>query len=483
MNEWTDLDRPWLEVSLDDADEKSFKAAEEAEGLEEDAALGGRLEQALRLSEGDSGKTNDGDWASKLKSKEDEILAPRRLKGLRVGLNLNYYNFGQAPGLEKKFTFDAGEVVCVLELELLEDTAEVVGGKLEQASMGEVEEDEKAEGEKKAALAPAEEEEEKKAKEEAELAEWEGKKISSYVTGRESASRQSRDAGAAETRKTRMKPVYNNKGVKLGEAEVEEEEGEDDAFTKLDMTEVQYFVQTSAAVGRGAYVIRHKDGIRISVTGGGVISELDAALLFETFIQAFLLLNLANIICKFIAFNCLGIKSKVFYNYGEYKVNYEEEYARFAVQSIVAAQAFKRLDVDNSGSLSEEEIVTALLEAQGPDTRFSKADIDSLAAFIVACGDQDGEDGEDPDGEINMAEWDDLFASGFATSKLISEQIDVMKKDRCASCTDGRENFIDRVERRQVFLGKKKSSKKLQLKMQKGDYYGSLGDGADGADV
>ena len=74
-------------------------------------------------------------------------------------------------------------------------------------------------------------------------------------------------------------------------------------------------------------VIRHKDGIRFTISTGGVISEIDMALVFETFIQAFLLLNLANIICKFIAYNLLGIKSRMFYLFGEYKVNYELEYA------------------------------------------------------------------------------------------------------------------------------------------------------------
>jgi hypothetical protein len=67
--------------------------------------------------------------------------------------------------------------------------------------------------------------------------------------------------------------------------------------------ELQYFELASYQVGPGAMVIRHKDGIRLTISSGGVISELDMAPLFETFIQAFLLLNLANIICKCIAYN------------------------------------------------------------------------------------------------------------------------------------------------------------------------------------
>jgi hypothetical protein len=42
-----------------------------------------------------------------------------RLAGASIEASLNYYNFHQAPGFEKQFTLDAGEVVCIMELELL----------------------------------------------------------------------------------------------------------------------------------------------------------------------------------------------------------------------------------------------------------------------------------------------------------------------------------------------------------------------------
>ena len=55
----------------------------------------------------------------------DEGTAAYRLRGVRIGVTLNYYNFDQAPGLEKKFTFTPGkEVLCIMELELFEEMAE-----------------------------------------------------------------------------------------------------------------------------------------------------------------------------------------------------------------------------------------------------------------------------------------------------------------------------------------------------------------------
>jgi hypothetical protein len=43
----------------------------------------------------------------------------------------------------------------------------------------------------------------------------------------------------------------------------------------------------------------------------------------------------------------------MFLLFGEYKVNYELEYARYAVQSIVASQSFKKLDEDGNAAISE----------------------------------------------------------------------------------------------------------------------------------
>ena len=163
----------------------------------------------------------------------------------------------------------------------------------------------------------------------------------------------------------------------------------------------------------------------VSVNSGGVISRLDAALILETFVQAFLLLSFSNIVMRFVAFTLLGTKSRVYKEFGEHEVEYEREYARFAVQSIVASHAFQRLDTDGSGSISEEELVDALRAAQGPNGQSDENDLRALASYIVACGDVDGSqagDGE-ADGLISATEWFDLFGSGHADSASIRENL------------------------------------------------------------
>ncbi len=299
---------------------------------------------------------------------------PPRLAGVSIEASLNYYNFHQAPGFEKQFTLDAGEVVCIMELELL-------GVEIEK-----------------------------------------GEGVS--VEGRAAeASEEGEEESAAHSR-----------GVSY----------------KLDEELMSYALKTPSSVGAGAYVVRHELGVRFNVVAGGVISELDYALLFETFIQAFLLLNVANLMCKFIAYECLGTKSRMFKEFGEHEVSYENEYAQFAVQSIVAAHAFERLDTDGSGTISEAELVKALRSAQGKHGRNTEEDNRALAAFIIACGDKASEeDGEEPDGEISVTEWFDMFASGPADSSAIRENIRGMGMDNIHAL---RRATKDSRERRRGFM-------------------------------
>jgi hypothetical protein len=121
-----------------------------------------------------------------------------RLRGVRIGVTLNYYNFDQAPGLEKKFTFSPGQVVCIMELVLMEEMAEAASEK------------EKTEGKEKAV---ALEEESTNATD-----------TTATATEEEPAElggRTVQDMFSAPSR-SRKKALYDNRGKKLGESEVAE---------------------------------------------------------------------------------------------------------------------------------------------------------------------------------------------------------------------------------------------------------------------
>lgn len=307
---------------------------------------------------------------------EEEVS--KRVAGVRVEASFQYYNFHQAPGLEERVSLDEGSMVCIITLEIAKDGDAVVGGgggKSESHS---------------------------------------GSNLGWFHTYAPLGFRDGFDKA----------PTLGKKHKSLGHTKDLGTNKKDSEFTsRLDQEQLFYLLKKPD--GTEAYVVRRQDGVRISVGSGGVISRLDFALLLETFVQAFLLLSFSNILMKFVAYTLLGMKSRVYKEFGEHEVQYEREYARFAVQSIVASHAFERLDVDNSGTITESELVDALRLAQGPNGKNDENDLRTLAAYIIACGDVDGDEAGDgnADGEISVTEWFDLFGSGHADSQSIRDNL------------------------------------------------------------
>jgi hypothetical protein len=307
---------------------------------------------------------------------EEEVS--KRVAGVRVEASFQYYNFHQAPGLEERVSLDEGPMVCIITLEIAKDGDAVVGG-----GGGESES-------------------------------HSGSNLGWFHTYAPLGFRDGFDKA----------PTLGKKHKSLGHTKDLGTTKKDSEFTsRLDQEQLFYLLKKPD--GTEAYVVRRQDGVRISVGSGGVISRLDFALLLETFVQAFLLLSFSNILMKFVAYTLLGMKSRVYKEFGEHEVQYEREYARFAVQSIVASHAFERLDVDNSGTITESELVDALRLAQGPNGKNDENDLSTLAAYIIACGDVDGDEAGDgnADGEISVTEWFDLFGSGHADSQSIRDNL------------------------------------------------------------
>lgn len=307
---------------------------------------------------------------------EEEVS--KRVAGVRVEASFQYYNFHQAPGLEERVSLDEGPMVCIITLEIAKDGDAVVGG-----GGGESES-------------------------------HSGSNLGWFHTYAPLGFRDGFDKA----------PTLGKKHKSLGHTKDLGTTKKDSEFTsRLDQEQLFYLLKKPD--GTEAYVVRRQDGVRISVGSGGVISRLDFALLLETFVQAFLLLSFSNILMKFVAYTLLGMKSRVYKEFGEHEVQYEREYARFAVQSIVASHAFERLDVDNSGTITESELVDALRLAQGPNGKNDENDLRTLAAYIIACGDVDGDEAGDgnADGEISVTEWFDLFGSGHADSQSIRDNL------------------------------------------------------------
>ena len=353
------------------------------------------------------------EWLDIELDRAEEGEASPRVAGVRVEASFDYYNFHQAPGLEERVSLDEGPSVCVVTLAFADDD-----GGSEVASAEQVEEPEL------------------------------GSRRGWWFNGPARFFESGRRGGAG----ARLGAV-SRAGVASG-AVRNGGEGHKSRRSRVDEETVIHLA--SRPDGSSAYVLRSQNGVRVSVNSGGVISRLDAALILETFVQAFLLLSFSNIVMRFAAFTLLGTKSRVYKEFGEHEVEYEREYARFAVQSIVASHAFERLDVDNSGTISEEELVDALRKAQGPNGQSDENDLRALAAYIVACGDVDGSqagDGE-ADGLISATEWFDLFGSGHADSASIRENLRSLGVTEIAMLRRALSPKDEKVAKKSLFFSK-----------------------------
>ena len=94
----------------------------------------------------------------------------------------------------------------------------------------------------------------------------------------------------------------------------------------------------------------------------GTLGDFRFTYLMNAFLGAAVLLGIAQWTVAYIALNWLGISSALYTEFVEESLEWKKEYARFAVQCLVAGATFKRLDQDSSGSLDRPEIYSYLTE-------------------------------------------------------------------------------------------------------------------------
>ena len=88
----------------------------------------------------------------------------------------------------------------------------------------------------------------------------------------------------------------------------------------------------------------------------GNLGRFDFFSLINALVAAAVLLSFAQLIVSYIAVHALGLSSVLYAEHMEESVNWRMDYARFAVQSLVAGLAFRRYDEDGSGTLDRKEI-------------------------------------------------------------------------------------------------------------------------------
>ena len=88
----------------------------------------------------------------------------------------------------------------------------------------------------------------------------------------------------------------------------------------------------------------------------GNMGRFDFFSLINALMTGAVLLSFAQLIVSYVATRGLGLASVLYAEHMEESVNWRMDYARFAVQSLVAGVAFRRYDEDGSGTLDRKEI-------------------------------------------------------------------------------------------------------------------------------
>ena len=203
---------------------------------------------------------------------------------------------------------------------------------------------------------------------------------------------------------------------------------------------------------RGGFENRYRYGIKVVIQASGVISAVDLMFMINAVIQGLVLLNVAVIITQQVAFYLLGDRSKMYKEFGNETAIFEREAARFAIQSIVAGHVFRLVDADKSGGLDHAEIYDAIQESAA-GSGLSEEEMNTLAGFVIHQADLDsekhkawlGEDaagaGDEQEGVIGLAEWDNLFASGFMDFHSLSRVVRNLSKEESSFLLERAKTF------------------------------------------
>ena len=203
---------------------------------------------------------------------------------------------------------------------------------------------------------------------------------------------------------------------------------------------------------RGGFENRYRYGIKVVIQASGVISTVDLMFMVNAVIQGLVLLNVAVIITQQVAFYLLGDRSKMYKEFGNETAIFEREAARFAIQSIVAGHVFRLVDADKSGGLDHAEIYDAIQESVA-GSGLSEQEMNTLAGFVIHQADLDSEKhraylggdaadvGDEQEGIIGLAEWDNLFASGFMDFHSLSRVVKNLSKEESSFLLERAKTF------------------------------------------
>eukprot|EP00210_Caulerpa_lentillifera_P001267 g1223.t1 len=193
-----------------------------------------------------------------------------------------------------------------------------------------------------------------------------------------------------------------------------------------------------------------RNGVQLSFQVSGNMGKFSFFALMDALVSGAVLLSVAQLIVTYVALYALGLSSQLYMEFMRESVEWREEYARFAAQSLVAGAAFKNYDKNKSGTLDRTEIYRYLKdifsreksngEDEETDDQQSLIHDDKIACltdFLMRQGEQDtqvskGRLDEERDvivSTINIAEWIDIFTEEKVKVTSLIRLIDQEYKD------------------------------------------------------
>lgn len=180
-----------------------------------------------------------------------------------------------------------------------------------------------------------------------------------------------------------------------------------------------------------------RNGIRFTFKVQGQLGRFQIAELINALVAGSVLLSVAQVVVTFVALYALGLSSKLYMEFMRESCEWRKEYARFAVQALVAGYAYMHYDTNHSWSIDRTEvyrILKKLLSRRLPDDKLA-----ALADFMMRQSEEDDavmkgkfslEDYVPKNNSVSIEEWVDMFTEDKVHLQSLERLIDNEYKDK-----------------------------------------------------
>lgn len=153
----------------------------------------------------------------------------------------------------------------------------------------------------------------------------------------------------------------------------------------------------------GIVVDNYRYGLHFSVEHSGIIGALNWALIVRILINAIVLLGVVQTVVSVIAQHVMGQEAYFYKRNIVRRIDWARDYAKYAIELLVARQAYISLDPNMDENIDQAELAEILDSVVGD--KLDKKQIWELAGFVIS------ETDHERDGAVSSAEFADSFTA------------------------------------------------------------------------